>query len=153
MRFKYYLRGLGLGIIATVLILAISGNVRKEKLTDQEIINRAEALGMVMVDDSETEEDLEIKENSEIQENDSENQSETESESEQLESYTINIEIGTVCREIAEELYEAGMVADAEEFRNYMGEKGYADDIVAGEHVIPFGATYDEIGEIVTHQQ
>ena len=110
MRFKYYLRGLGLGILATVLILAISGNVKKEKLSDQEIINRAEALGMVMVDDSETEEDLEIKKIQKYKKMILKIKVKLNQESEQLESYTINIEIGTVCREIAEELYEAGMV-------------------------------------------
>lgn len=45
------MRGLGIGIILTTLILTIGG--MKEKLSDKEIMKRAEALGMVM----ETEED------------------------------------------------------------------------------------------------
>lgn len=49
MRLKYFMRGIGIGIILTALILSI-GNPR-EKLTDDEIIKRASALGMTMTDD------------------------------------------------------------------------------------------------------
>lgn len=47
MKLKYYLRGLGLGIILTSLILVISRNINGG-MSDKEIIKRAEALGMVM---------------------------------------------------------------------------------------------------------
>jgi len=46
MKLKYYMRGLGIGIILTTLILSLGG--MKEKLTDKEIIQRAGVLGMVM---------------------------------------------------------------------------------------------------------
>lgn len=46
MNLKYYLRGLGLGIIVTAVILSLSSN-QKEKLSDAEIIERAKALGMI----------------------------------------------------------------------------------------------------------
>ena len=52
MKFKYYLRGLGIGIILTTIILTISNSGRELELTDEEIIQRAEALGMVMEEDS-----------------------------------------------------------------------------------------------------
>lgn len=45
MKLKYYLRGLGLGIILTTLILVIAGP--KGKLSDKEIMSRAKELGMV----------------------------------------------------------------------------------------------------------
>ena len=49
MKLKYYLRGLGVGIIFTAIIMgiALSGN-KKETLTDEEIIERAKLLGMEM---------------------------------------------------------------------------------------------------------
>ena len=50
MKLKYYMRGLGLGIILTTLIFAIG--VKQEKLSDKQIINKAKALGMVMDDDN-----------------------------------------------------------------------------------------------------
>lgn len=54
MKLKYYLRGLGIGIICTAIIMgiALSGN-KKETLTDTEIIERARLLGMVMPEDTE----------------------------------------------------------------------------------------------------
>lgn len=45
MNMKYYMRGLGVGIILTTVILSFGS--RAEKLTDQEIIARAKQLGMV----------------------------------------------------------------------------------------------------------
>lgn len=51
MRLKYFLRGLGSGIIFTTIIMLVaymtSGGY---KLSDKEIINRAKNLGMVMAD-------------------------------------------------------------------------------------------------------
>lgn len=58
MKLKYYLRGLGVGIICTAVIMgiALSGK-EKEKLTDAEIIERARLLGMVMEEEQEEEPD------------------------------------------------------------------------------------------------
>lgn len=54
MKLKYYLRGLGIGIICTAIIMgiALSGN-KKETMTDTEIIERARLLGMVMPEEAE----------------------------------------------------------------------------------------------------
>ena len=46
MNLKYYLRGLGIGIIVTALIMGIASSGKKETLSDSEIIERAKALGM-----------------------------------------------------------------------------------------------------------
>lgn len=50
MKLKYYLRGLAVGILVTTIILAISFSQTKRELSDQEVINRAKQLGMVMAD-------------------------------------------------------------------------------------------------------
>lgn len=46
MNLKYYLRGLGIGIIVTALIMGIAFSGKKETLSDSEIMERAKALGM-----------------------------------------------------------------------------------------------------------
>lgn len=52
MKKKYYLRGLGTGIIlATIIMLLGSSAYYKSKLTDEEIIARAKKLGMVVKED------------------------------------------------------------------------------------------------------
>ena len=55
MKLKSYLRGLGRGIIVTTLVLMVAFSGKKEKLSDQEIMQRAEQLGMVMADEGQTE--------------------------------------------------------------------------------------------------
>ena len=47
MKLKYYLRGLGIGIIVTAVIMGASSGSRKETLSDREIRERAAELGMV----------------------------------------------------------------------------------------------------------
>ncbi|MGN1179848.1 MAG: hypothetical protein ACI4SD_01450, partial [Suilimivivens sp.] len=47
MKLKYYLRGLGTGIIVTAVILGITLGNKKETLSDREIMERAAELGMV----------------------------------------------------------------------------------------------------------
>ena len=49
MNLKYYLRGLGLGIIVTALVMGFSGS--RDKMSDAEIRSRAEALGMTDTSD------------------------------------------------------------------------------------------------------
>ncbi len=57
MNLKYYLRGLGLGIVMTAIIMGIASPAKKETLTDKEIIGKAKELGMI--DDTELAEYLE----------------------------------------------------------------------------------------------
>lgn len=47
MNLKYYLRGLGIGIIVTAVIMGIAAGRNKESLSDAEIKERAKELGMV----------------------------------------------------------------------------------------------------------
>lgn len=46
MELKYYLRGLGLGILVTAIIMSIASS-KKRAMTDDEIIARAKQLGMI----------------------------------------------------------------------------------------------------------
>lgn len=46
MKLKYYLRGLGIGIVVTAIIMTVAlGN--KQPMTDEEVIARAKELGMI----------------------------------------------------------------------------------------------------------
>lgn len=180
MKLKYYLRGLGIGIIMTTIILMISFS--RKKLSDEEVIKRAEELGMVMkeeeplfssesqlkeqieteAEETETEEtETEETEQTESAEqttdtehaNDSENEGEKENvsdnEIQQNGFYHLIIPAGTVPRIICNELEENGVVDSASQFRQYLVDVGYATSIVAGEYDIPYGATYEEIYQIL----
>ncbi|MCI8281896.1 MAG: hypothetical protein HFI76_09410 [Lachnospiraceae bacterium] len=47
MKLKYYLRGLGIGIAVTAIVLTIANAGSQKPLTDEQIMERAEELGMI----------------------------------------------------------------------------------------------------------
>lgn len=59
MRLKYYLRGLGIGIVVTAIILTITNAGLEKPLTDAQIMERAEKLGMIRPEDADSKEEAE----------------------------------------------------------------------------------------------
>ncbi len=58
MKLKYFMRGLGIGIIfGAIVMLVAAGTSDKEKLSDEEIKNRAKALGMIEATSTDAESD------------------------------------------------------------------------------------------------
>lgn len=53
MKLKYYLRGMGIGIIVTTIILMVSFSQREVEISDEQVMVRAAALGMVMAEEEE----------------------------------------------------------------------------------------------------
>ncbi len=87
MKLKYYLRGLGIGIIVTTVLLMIAFALHKPVMSDADVINRAKQLGMIMPEDEETlqsTENTETTEATEVSETTEENtetvQTETDTE-------------------------------------------------------------------------
>lgn len=182
MRLKYYLRGLGLGIIFAVIIMMIGFHDNKQSMSDTEIIEKAKTLGMVeaknisgtVADEynsektdssaansdassqkAETEQDSQMQDSQTAQED---TQQEADAKQETVEpqdavtTYTISVTSQDTCRTIAEKLKALNLVDDAEQFRIYMGQKGADHFIADGEHVIPQGASYDDIITILTQK-
>jgi hypothetical protein len=191
-RLKYYLRGLGLGIIFAVIIMMIGFHGNKQSMSDTEIIEKAKTLGMVEAknisgtvadeynsektdssaansDDSsqkaKTEQDSQMQDSQTAQEDTQ--QEDTQQEDTQpaadakqetvepqdaVTTYTISVTSQDTCRTIAEKLKALNLVDDAEQFRIYMGQKGADHFIADGEHVIPQGASYDDIITILTQK-
>ena len=166
MKLKYYLRGLAVGILVTTIILAISFSQTKKELSDQEVINRAKQLGMVMADSGKIEdyrEDTQTEtgqsEQGETEENvtgDTQNGAEdnegvtgdngTVTEEKMV---TFVISNGQFGRQISESLKKEGLVDDAEAFMKYLGETGKSEEILPGTYEIPMGSTYEEIVKIL----
>ncbi|MCI5621833.1 MAG: endolytic transglycosylase MltG [Lachnospiraceae bacterium] len=166
MRFKYYLRGLGIGIIVATVILSISFAIHGDNLSDAEIMRRAEKLGMVMPGsegENGTEAETEISEDSkdtnqqedtrpETVENvdDAEEAlSDTEMISEDGTQLKLTIEVGDSTYSIARRLEEYGYVENGDSFAKYMQSKGYSKQMMPGEVIIPHGATQEEIAKIL----
>lgn len=70
-----------------------------------------------------------------------------EDKTEESEEITVEIKKGEVCRQLAEELEQIGMVEDAETFRKYMQQLGYDDRIRVGTYTLKRGMTAKEIAE------
>ena len=203
MKLKYYLRGLGIGILVTAVIMGVTQGSRKETLSDREIRERAAALGMVEPGNSladleaaetpaateipeaietpaatetpeaaetpaatETPEAVETPAATEIPEA-AETPAATEApaatetpevtarptqkpaEEEEGSSYTFEIQAGDSSYQVAYRLQQAGLVADARDFDNYLCSKGYDRKLKTGSYEIPETATEEEISEIL----
>lgn len=191
MRLKYYLRGLGLGIIFTCLMFMLFSN-KKADNTDQMDINQqlettTETLSNQTSGDdkndtandeavsgsadvqnnTDAEDDMNAQNNADAQ-NTADNQTgasdttdtsnqtddsnitgETGTDDVQDEYVTLVIEKGDIARDVAESLYEDGIIDDAESFRKYLGETGVSKTLHAGEYNIKVGSTYEEIVELL----
>ena len=189
MKLKYYLRGLGIGILVTAVIMGVTQGSRKETLSDREIRERAAALGMVEPGNSladleaaetpaateipeaietpaatETPETIETPAATETPEA-AETPAATEApaatpevtarptqkpaEEEEGSSYTFEIQAGDSSYQVAYRLQQAGLVADARDFDNYLCSKGYDRKLKTGSYEIPETATEEEISEIL----
>ena len=189
MKLKYYLRGLGIGIIVTTVILAVSFSKKEIKMSDEEIMARAAQLGMVM---QETEQDPdgtdtgaktevvteqtaselleertaaeETAQNTETaaedvaaeaQEDSANTDEETQAQQEAAGAedpsgvYRLVIQKGDVCRIVCEKLAENGVISDAETFRQYLSQIGYASNMRVGNYDIPYGLSNEEIAKIL----
>ena len=189
MKLKYYLRGLGIGILVTAVIMGVTQGSRKETLSDREIRERAAALGMVEPGNSladleaaetpaatEIPEAIETPAATEIPEaietpaatetpEAAETPAATEApaatpevtarptqkpaEEEEGSSYTFEIQAGDSSYQVAYRLQQAGLVADARDFDNYLCSKGYDRKLKTGSYEIPETATKEEISEIL----
>ena len=191
MKLKYYLRGLGIGILVTAVIMGVTQGSRKETLSDREIRERAAALGMVEPGNSladleaaetpaatEIPEAVETPAATEIPEaietpaatetpEAAETPTATEApaatetpevtarptqkpaEEEEGSSYTFEIQAGDSSYQVAYRLQQAGLVADARDFDNYLCSKGYDRKLKTGSYEIPETATEEEISEIL----
>lgn len=192
MKLKYYLRGLGIGIIVTTVLLMIAFALHKPVMSDADVINRAKQLGMIMPEDEETlqsTENTETTEATEVSETTEENtetvQTETDTENpatteepaatetpdqtdtvttdteiagtentdngtiEGAAPYTLVVNRGDVCRVVCENLQANGIVDDAEVFRKFLAQKGFASSISVGSYTIPYGLDYEEIYQIL----
>ncbi len=78
MKLKYYLRGLGMGILFATIIMTISSVIHNNNLTDEYIIKEAKKLGMVMANETESEGLFGGTENSDSTEEDSDGAQSTE---------------------------------------------------------------------------
>ena len=159
MRFKYYLRGAGIGVILTTLIFMIAFAVYKPTLSDDEIMQKAEALGMEMpADDSDSADKKDTKtakdQKDDADASDSNTDDATTSEDGgQKNVIEFTIASGDTSATIAQHLQEVGLVDNAKSFDLYLSDQDLDNQLLPGTYQIPEGATFLEIGELLTTKQ
>lgn len=96
MKIRYYLRGLGIGIVVAALLMGFTKGGQKETLTDAEIVERAKSLGMVessvLSADLGNKQDLSVNDISELNQQEDAQQTESESEKDNPEQVESEIE-------------------------------------------------------------
>ena len=163
MRFKYFLRGLGVGIVfASLIFFMVYKENATPKMSDKQIIERAKELGMVE-EGSSIEDILHTSATSEAPENiDTASTTEkateekqtteatTENTTETTEKVSITVERGATSYTVCQKLQELGIVEDAAEYDNYLIENGYASRIRVGTHELTKGMDYHAIAEAIS---
>lgn len=181
MRLKYYLRGMGIGIIVTTVILMIVFSFHKgETLSDDEIRERAAALGMVMPETKEDSGKLSGQPTSQKQEepagtdtagadadpgtdtepaakpdktNGAAGDTSAQDDVQTVEQVEVSIVGGEYSDDVCKKLKRAGIIDDADDFNKYLAQGGYDSLIQPGTYVIPVDADYDTIVRMITEKK
>ena len=66
------------------------------------------------------------------------------------EAATVTVRSGDGSQTVARRMADAGIVTSAKELDDFLCTHGYDRKICTGAHVIPAGASFDEIGKIIT---
>lgn len=169
---KYYLRGMGSGIILAALLLGAAGRMRESEtvmLTDAQIRERALAMGMVEVNtlgdlrrasvsegdgSTYTEADEASAEAGEAPtaeaEGASEVQEEALAETEEPRGVPVTVKKGDTSTRVARRLEEQGLIEDVKAFDTFLYEGGYDRRLMVGTYEIQPGAEWEEIARILT---
>lgn len=155
MNLRYYFRGLGTGIFIAVLALQIFTKPSIEQnLSEQQIRDRAKALGMVEGPvyleelDILSVNDL-VSENAVISDNattpDDASKSANTTQPTVKELVVVAVLPGEGSYSVAKKMYELGLVENAEEFDEYLCDNGYDKKLVVGNHEITTGDSIEEM--------
>ncbi len=169
MKRKYFIRGLGVGIILSALILCI---FYRQSDSDISIVRQAKELGMDFVEhknDKEIaegitqgavdipqkseppaaasttpEKEKQGKENKEMS-----STKKAKTKKSVAKTAEITIERGDATIAVANRLERNGIIKSAEDFRDFMVQNGYTERINVGTFSIPIGADFSEIVKII----
>ncbi|MDO5403464.1 MAG: hypothetical protein Q4F11_08490 [Eubacteriales bacterium] len=172
MNLKYYIRGLGAGLIIAASVLMISeaaGKGQDYNNSEQQTTTAASIIAytteaQTTVPETEGTSDTTAKTTSAITETTyametvSETQPATadakEEKTAEIEDKTVKVNIHNVyyATQASDILLKAGVISDAQSFTEYLVNNGYAGKIREGIYDIQKGASFDEIAKIITQK-
>jgi len=173
MKLKYYMRGIGIGVIVTTIILVIAFSFVGNDISDKEVIDRAKKLGMV--ESSTTMTNSTVGNNTNTTKNATNgtaaegnqtipgatnpmpNNNSTQSGTGDItptDSVEFTIGEGDVSRTVIERLVAMGLVSDYDSFNRYLNEKGLDHNLQNGTFKIKKGISQEDLANLlVTKQQ
>lgn len=166
MKLKYYMRGIGIGVLVTTIILVIAFAFSGNNISDEEIINRAKKLGMVESSKTMTNSTTNTTNSTNTTEgnqtipgatnpmpdNNSTNSSSTTNANNDSVDFTISE--NDVSRTVIERLAQQGLISDAAAFNKYLNDKGLDNNLQNGTFKIKRGISEEELANLlVTKQQ
>lgn len=191
MKLKYYLRGLGIGILVTVFLVArLQGGSTAPNTTEQELAEETQYLQELeqpekeeegFLDNTEIMQEMEAaeepvqeaaEEQPAVEEEVAEGETAVPEETEPVEEIAaeeekpaddtkpetiesaeqfaiIPIYSGEGSETVARRLQDSGVVSSATTFDKFLCQQGYDRKLVVGQHEVPFGATEEEIAQIL----
>lgn len=174
MKIKYFLRGLGIGIVLTALVLCIT--YRSGEKNEKSVVEQAKELGMVFPEGTSTPEEIlpevtdepvsgEAVEPEEVTNTPKPTDTPKPTgkptktpkptatpKKEDVKYITFTVREGLLSSSVAREMKEAGVIKDADAFDEFIEENGYGRLIRSGKYKIPVGASYETIAKIITRQ-
>ena len=165
MNVKWFLRGLGAGILITALVLCIT---YRSTQNNSNVIQQAKALGMVFPQNetakksytekpavsgaavkAESNEDKKARDKLDKSSKDITKASQYQGG----EKTFVVIKSGLLSMSVAKEMEKAGIINDAEAFDEYIRENGYEKNLQSGKYKIPEGADFETIAKIISGKQ
>ena len=161
MKRKYFVRGLGVGILFGALIMfAAYMTSGKNRMSDEDVIKRAQELGMVKQSEYVLESDVTSQETTTeattTEKTTTEKATTEASTTEKADTSTqttVTISSGMSSEAIASALANAGLVDDASKFNSFLVANGYDMKLETGNFSLETGMSYEEIAKILTTKQ
>ncbi len=168
MKFKYYLRGIGIGILATTVIFMIAIAARGGIMTDEKAIARAQQLGYTLETEAsgdattDTSDGMTLKEYSEASNTEettdsteeektedttdaSDTEEETTNAADEPTEITITISSEDDSSAVAKRLQQNGIIEDASDFDQYLVKYGYDRILQPGDYTVSSDMDYAQL--------
>ena len=168
MKLKYYMRGIGIGVLVTTIILVIAFSFTGNNMSDEEIIDKAKKLGMVessktMTSNSTNSTNATNSTNNVTEGNQTipgatnpmpDNSTASNTANVNNDSVEFTVSENDVSRTVIERLAQQGLISDAAAFNKYLNDKGLDNKLQNGTFKIKKGISGEELANLlVTKQQ
>lgn len=149
MNIKYYLRGLGIGLVITTLILTISHRISNPKENEEQTQSQTTSGSVIAY----TKEDKTKDQEETTKQPEEPTTQQNENNDDDNTEITIDIQGVYYGTDVSDLLYDAGVITDKQEFSDYLKEHGYDTIIREGSYTFTKGDTFENLAKIITRSE